>query len=524
MQRMTGIDPMFVYSDTPETPMEIAYACVFDPASTAEGYRFEDVVAVLESRMPALTPFRRRLMTVPLGLDHPRWVDDPDFDLSNHLHRVAVPAPGGSEEFAAMVARVMGRPLQPAQPPWEMHVVEGLAGGTIGLIAKMHHSVIDGVAGAALLAQLLDLTPEGSAVTRPCPPWMPPRLPTQGQLVSDALPSMVRSPVRAVRAARELGRTAVRLARCALDDRTGPVSIPLGAPPVFEAPVNARRDVCFAVLDIHEARRLKERFGSTVNDVVLAVCSGALRTHLTAHDRDADSPLVAVVPVSVRAENESEAPGNHLSAMFVTLSNDRKTPLERLRTVTEASASCKGQERAVGYGPMATRLADAVPPAVAKPLVQLGVRSGILRKFRAGNLMISNVPGPDFPLFFAGMELRAVYPLGPVIDGVALNITVQSYLDSLFVGINASAAVVPDLPGLARAMEEELTLLSKMAAGAGAGAVTGTVTGAAAGNGGARSAPTRHRRQPAAHHGASAPVGTEVRSDGAPGSDASSLG
>jgi diacylglycerol O-acyltransferase len=472
MQRMTGIDPMFVYSDTPETPMEIAYACVFDPASTAEGYRFEDVVAVLESRMPALTPFRRRLMTVPLGLDHPRWVDDPDFDLGNHLHRVAVPAPGGSEEFAAMVARVMGRPLQPAQPPWEMHVVEGLAGGTIGLIAKMHHSVIDGVAGAALLAQLLDLTPEGSAVTRPCPPWMPPRLPTQGQLVSDALPSMVRSPVR------------------------------------------ARREVCFAALDIHEARRLKERFGSTVNDVVLAVCSGALRTHLAAHDCDADNPLVAVVPVSVRAENESEAPGNHLSAMFVTLSNDRKTPLERLRTVTEASASCKGQERAVGYGPMATRLAEAVPPAVAKPLVQLGVRSGILRKFRAGNLMISNVPGPDFPLFFAGMELRAVYPLGPVIDGVALNITVQSYLDSLFVGINASATVVPDLPGLALAMEEELTLLSKMAAGTGTG--TGT--------GGARSAPTRHRRQPAAHHGASAPVGTEVRSDGAPGSDASSPG
>ena len=153
--------------------------------------------------------------------------------------------------------------------------------------------------------------------------------------------------------------------------------------------------------------------------------------------------------------------------MFVPLANDRQTPLERLRTVTAASDSCKGQERAVGYGAMATLLADAIPPALARPAIQLGVRSGILRRVRAGNLMVSNVPGPDFPLYFAGMELRAVHPLGPVVDGVALNITVQSYRESLFVGINACATAVPDLPGLARAMEGELSLLRRMAVGAG---------------------------------------------------------
>ncbi len=168
MQRMTGIDPMFIYSDTPDTPMEIAYACVFDPSSLPEDYTFEHVTAVLETRMPTLQPFRRRFMTVPLGLDHPRWVDDPEFDLHNHLHRVALPAPGGDAEFRAKVADVMSRPLLPQQPPWEMHVVEGMAGGMVGLIAKVHHSVIDGVAGAELLAKLLDLTAEGSAVTEPC--------------------------------------------------------------------------------------------------------------------------------------------------------------------------------------------------------------------------------------------------------------------------------------------------------------------------------------------------------------------
>jgi WS/DGAT/MGAT family acyltransferase len=465
MQRMSGIDPMFIYSDTPETPMEVAYACVFDPGSAEGGYSFERIEGVLAERMPTLTPFRRRLMAVPLGLDHPRWVDDPEFDLANHLHRAALPEPGGEEEFTEMVAEVMGRPLQPDQPPWEMHVIEGLAGDMVGLIAKVHHSVIDGVAGAQLLAQLLDLTPDGRAVTETCPPWIPPRLPSHTELVTDALPSFVTSPLRALRAVREVGRTAVRLVRCVADEATGPVSIPLGAPTTFETPVGPRRAVAFAHLDLGEVRALKERFGATINDIVLAVCSGALRAHLAEHDCETESPLVAVIPVSVRGDEQTDSLGNRLSAMFVPLSNDRQTPLERLRTVAATSASCKGQERAVGYGTMASLLSDAIPPALARPLIQLGVRSGIMRRLRPGNLMISNVPGPDFPLYFAGMKLRALHPLGPVVDGVALNITVQSYQDSLFVGINACATAVPDLPGLARSMTEELTLLHKMAQG-----------------------------------------------------------
>ena len=464
MQRMTGIDPMFVYSDTPHTPMEIAYVCVFDPSTAADAYSFARVRAVVETRLPVVPPFRRRLMTVPLGLDSPRWVDDPEFDLTNHLYRAALPPPGGPEEFTALVAEVMGRPLQPGQPPWEMHVIEGLAGGRVGLIAKVHHSLIDGVAGAELLARFLDVTSEGSALVKSCSPWVPPRLPSHTKLVTDALPSMLQSPFRALRAAREMSRTSVRLARRALDKATGPVSIPLGAPPIFESPVSARRAVAFAELDLGKVRALKERYGSTVNDVVLAVCSGALRAHLVAHGHEVDSPLVAVVPVSVRQEEHSDDSGNLLSAMFVPLANDQQTPLERLRTVTAASSSAKGQERAVGYGPVANLVAEAIPPVLAKPMIQLGVRSGIMRKLRPGNLMVSNVPGPSFPLYFAGMELSELYPLGPVVEGVAVNVTVQSYRDSLFVGINASATTLEDLPDLTRAMVDELTLLSRMAA------------------------------------------------------------
>jgi diacylglycerol O-acyltransferase len=465
MQRMTGIDPMFIYSDTPHTPMEVAYACVFDPSTAEEGYSFERVRDVLSERLPDLLPFRRRLMTVPLGLDHPRWVDDPDFDLGNHLFRVALPEPGGPAQFTEMVAKVMSRSLVADQPPWEMHVIEGLADGRVGLIAKVHHSVVDGVAGAALMAQLLDLNPEGRSVVEDCTPWIPARLPSQARLVADALPNVFTRPIRTWRAVREIGRTAVRMARCATSDTNGPVTIPVGAPRLFETPPGPRRDITFAEMDMREVRALKERFGATVNDVVLGVCSGALRSHLMKHDHDVDSPLVAIVPVSVRETGTQDDGGNRLSAMFVPLSNDCQTPLERLRRVKASSWAGKRQERAVGYGPMASLVTEAMPPALARPVVQFGVRAGVVRRLRAGNLMISNVPGPNFPLYFAGMQMEAVYPLGPVVDGVALNVTVQTYQESLFVGINAGLGAVPDLPGLARAMVDELALLNRMARG-----------------------------------------------------------
>ena len=249
MQRLSGIDPMFIYSDTPETPMEIAYACVFDPDTAEGGYTFERVRDVLLDRIPGLRPFRRRLVTVPFGLDHPRWVDDPDFDLSNHLFRVALPAPGGHEQFTDMVAKVMSRPLQPDQPPWEMHVIEDLADGRVGLIAKVHHSVVDGVAGAALMAELLDLTPEGRSAhralhargSRPAcprrPAWSPRRCPT-----SSPVPSGPGAPP-----ARSAGPR-VRMARCAVNDDNGPLSIPLGAPKLFDQALSPRRDVCFTRL------------------------------------------------------------------------------------------------------------------------------------------------------------------------------------------------------------------------------------------------------------------------------------
>jgi WS/DGAT/MGAT family acyltransferase len=272
----------------------------------------------------------------------------------------------------------------------------------------------------------------------------------------------------------------------------------LGAPSTFETPVGGSRSVAFAQLSLREVWALKEQFGVTLNDVVLAICSGALRTHLATHDEEVDSPLVAVVPISVRGQSRDDDLGNRLSAMFVPLANDLAKPLQRLRVIASTSACAKAQEKAVGYGPMASAVAEAVPPALAKPVIRLGIQFGALRRLRAGNLMISNVPGPNFSLYFAGMRMLAAYPLGPVVDGVALNITVQTYGEAVFVGINACATAVPDLPALATAIEAELGQLTEAAAREKAAASRAASAAVHPSRGSRRGSPSPGRRSPVA--------------------------
>jgi len=264
-----------------------------------------------------------------------------------------------------------------------------------------------------------------------------------------------------IRAAREVALTSLRLVRHAVDRDTGAISIPIGAPAEFGAQVTGRRDVFFTELNLSEVMELKNRLRVSLNDVVLTVCSGALRSYLSEHGHETVNSLVAVVPVSVRDVSELDSMGNRLSAMFVSLASDREEPLERLGAVANACASAKAQERAVGYGAMASAVSDAFPSLLAGPVLRLSSRLGAVRRLRPGNVVISNIPGPSFPLFFAGMRMEAVYPIGPVIDGVALNITVQSYLDSLFVGLNACPAAVPDVDALADSVPGELSQLIK---------------------------------------------------------------
>ncbi|HEY2214164.1 MAG TPA: wax ester/triacylglycerol synthase family O-acyltransferase [Acidimicrobiales bacterium] len=456
VQRMYGIDPMFIYSETAESPMEVAFTCVFDPATAPDGYSFENVRQRVAQRLPHVPLLRRKLVPVPLGLDHPRWVDDPDFDLDNHLHRTRLADNSGRLGLSDLTAEIMSNSLSPGQPPWELHVVEGLDEGRVAVIAKMHHSAIDGVSGTRIMAQLLDVTPLAETPTIPAPTWNPSPAPSAIRMLSDSLPNLLSSPTRYVRAAREIGKATVRLARHALKEGTASLSVPLGAPSHFDSPMKSSRSVAFIELPLSEVRQLKEQAGVTLNDVVLAACSGALRNYLGGHASSCVDPLVAVVPVSVRALNEGDAMGNRLSAMFVGLASNRPEPLDRLHGVAESCRSAKAQEQAVGYADLVTALSEAVPPPLARAIFRLGARAGAVRRLRPGNLVVSNVPGPKFPLYFAGMRMLGVYPIGPVIDGVALNITVQNYLDSLFVGLNACPAAVSDIDELATLVGREL--------------------------------------------------------------------
>ena len=464
MRRLSGLDPMFFYLETPTAHMQVAYVCILDPSTAPEGYSFAGVRAHLEQRLHLLPPFRRRLVEVPLGLDHPRWVEDPDFDLDHHLHRVVIASPGGESELAEFTAAVLSRPLDRSRPPWEMYVIEGLQGGLAASLTRVHHAAIDGVSGEELVVNLLDLAPEPTVVDPPDPPWKPERVPCDLKLVGDALVELCRRPAATTRAAWRTARAGENLLGHARRAGFSAVSLPLAAPRTsLGVPLGPERRVAFAQVSLDEVKSVKGAFDVTVNDVVLAMCSGALRHHLAALDDQPETSAVAIVPVSVRAEHERGTMGNRLSAMFVSLASALDDPVQRLRTIGHATQAAKAQEHAAGLDAVGSAWIEAAVPALIAPAIRLGSRLGVVRRVRPGNVIISNIVGPPDALYFAGARLVAAYPMGPIIDGIGLNITVQSYLGSLYFGLMASPNTVPDVWNLAHGLTDALHELVKAA-------------------------------------------------------------
>src|SRR5579871_3724065 len=346
MQRLTGLDATFLYMETAHNLMHVASVCVFDPSTVPGGYSFDKVRALVEERLPLLPPFRRRLAEIPFQLHHPLWIEDPDFDLDYHVRRAALPSPGGAEELAAFASEVMSRPLDRDRPLWEMYVIEGLADGRIAAVTKTHHAAIDGVSGAELTVNLLDLTAE------PAPPpendpWKADRVPTDIELVGFALQSLARQPLAGVKAFRRTLEMVLTLRR---RNRQPDVVPPPGffdAPKTFiNQPITPHRKVGFSEVQLEEIKQVKHLAGATVNDVVLAVCAGALRRYLAYRDEAPDGSLVALVPVSVRTDDQRGTMGNKVSGMLVSLATTIEDPIERLHAITEATRSAKDQDKA----------------------------------------------------------------------------------------------------------------------------------------------------------------------------------
>jgi len=447
MERLTGLDAFFLYMETPTQPLNVCCVLELDTSTMPGGYTYGRFRAALAKHVKALPEFRMKLADTQLNLDHPVWVDDENFQLRRHLQRVGVPAPGGRSELAEICGYIAGLPLDRDRPLWEMWVLEGGArSDTVAVMLKVHHAVVDGVAGANLLAQLCSLDPDA-----PAP--QPVRGAGGGNPLQIAASGLIGFAMRPLRLATVLPATILTLAQTVLRARQGrTMAAPFSAPPTpFNGTVSRYRNIAFTQLDMRDVKRVKDRFGVTINDVVVALCAGVLRRFLLERGELPDNPLVATVPVSVH--DKSDRPGrNHTTWMFCRVESQISDPAERIRKTASGNTAAKDHTAAMG-------------PTLLHDWTQLGgptmfgTAMRILPRIPHSpvyNLILSNVPGPRAQLYFLGCKVDTMYPLGPIIGGAGLNITVMSFNGDLGVGIIACPDLLPDLWDIADAFPDAL--------------------------------------------------------------------
>jgi diacylglycerol O-acyltransferase / wax synthase len=478
MQRLTGLDATFLYSETPSQHMHVSMVGVFDTSTMTGGYSFERVRDLIESRLPRIPMFRRRLIEVPFRLHHPVLVEDPEFDLDFHVRRMAVPAPGSMRELTELAGDFLSRPLDRSRPLWEMWVVEGLRDGRIGVLAKVHHSMIDGVTGAELMVHLFDLEPEPSAAAdqdgETADDRRPEHIPNDLELVAYAARSLARQPGRLARTIPATVRSVVNIVSRRRGGASG-MATPFSAPRTpWNGAITPHRVVAVGTLSLDDVKAVKNHFGTTVNDVVLALCSGALRRYLISHGTKVDTPLVSVVPISVRAEEAAtggdatdglaaDAGANQVSAMFVSLATELEDPAERLRAIARLTRGAKDEHNALGAAVLMNWAEFAAPGVFARAMRLYSSMNLADRHRPIHNVIISNVPGPPFPLYLAGSRLEVLAPLGPIMEGAGLNITVMSYIDRIDVGLISCRELIPDIWALADDFSASMEELKKAA-------------------------------------------------------------
>lgn len=458
MRQLTSLDAQFLALEDGRALGHVGGLAIYE-AETVDGGRLdvERVRAMMVERLHLLPPFRWRLVEVPFGLDHPYWIEDEDFDLEFHVRELALPAPGNTLQLAEQTARIFSRPLDRAHPLWELYVISGLEDGSVAMLTKIHHSAVDGVSGAEILSVLLDFDPNGREIPEPDERREVERQPGELEMLGRGLTGMWRQPIRAIRAAprtlpnldsvptmrtipgvKTIAGASRRIARAL--PRQGPKTVlegrSLSAPHTrFQDRISAHRRFAFGSLSLSEVKEIKNRFDCTVNDVVMAVCTSALRSWLIEHDELPDEPLISLVPVSVRTPEQIGTYGNRVSVMIVPLPSNLADPLDRLRRMNQTMRSAKEQHQALP----ASLLGDAnhfIPPALFAQAARVTSRVTMLRGIEAPvNVTISNVPGSPMPLYCAGAKQRGTFPISAIIDGVGLNITVFSYQDSLDFGI-----------------------------------------------------------------------------------------
>ncbi|MGH2857648.1 MAG: WS/DGAT/MGAT family O-acyltransferase [Solirubrobacteraceae bacterium] len=441
--RLTGLDSSFLHLERDAAHMHVAACMIFDGSPPS----YDEMAAHVAGRLHLVPRYRQRLAFVPLGQGRPVWVDDPHFNVGFHLRHTALPSPGGEPELRRMAGRVFSQALDRSRPLWELWLVEGLAGGRFALLSKTHHALVDGISGVEIATVLFDSSPAPDQTAAPDHEWVPRPVPTGAQLLAGALLERATVPgeiVRGVRATlRGPRRVGARLAR-ALGGVGAVARVGLRAP---ESALNVRigphRRFTWVRDDLARFKAIKDARGTTVNDVVLACVAGALGSYLKDHGEvTPDTVLRAMVPMSVRLELERGALGNRVAAMWAPLPIGMPDPLARLEEIRHSMAGVKESGQVVGAGVL-TELTGFAPATILAQAARLQARQ------RLFNVVVTNVPGPQQPLFVLGRRLDTICPMVPLAANQALGVAVISYDGQLTFGLNADYDALPDLEALA---------------------------------------------------------------------------
>lgn len=467
MKQLTGVDLSFLLMETPNSYGHVNGLSIYERPSE-DFDPFTTVRERLGIMVGHLEPLRRKVVEVPLELDRPYWVEDADFDLDYHVRHIGLAPPGAADQLAEQVARIVGRKMDRSRPLWEAYVIEGLADGRWALLQKTHHATIDGAAGVIMLRMFTDLTPDAVYGYEPIE-WQGEEPPSNAEMLQRATRNLVMNPVRGARLSLGIVRDVADsagihgvsdLASKARDGlatvarRTNPAeeAAPRASLPLTPAPttpwnksITGHRRFAMRSASLSNLKVLKEATGGTLNDVVMAICTGALREYLLEHDALPDEPLRAMVPVSIRTGKEEDPWTNRVSSIVAELPTTCDDPLERVMLCREAMTVAKRQFDLVPAEALA-EATDYTSPVVAASAIRLVARSKISDRVNTPiNVVISNVPGPRDPLYFAGAKLDAYIPVSTISENVGLNITVHSYEDRLDFGLISDRDLVPDL-------------------------------------------------------------------------------
>ncbi|MEO8092347.1 MAG: wax ester/triacylglycerol synthase family O-acyltransferase [bacterium] len=454
--RLSGLDSSFLHLERGSAHMHVASTTLFEgPAPD-----YDELREHIASRLHLVPRFRQKLRFVPFGQGRPKWVDDPQFNLGYHIRHTALPKPGSEEQLRTLAARIFSQRLDRSKPVWEMWLVDGVAKGRFAIVTKTHHCLVDGVSGVDITTVLFDTQAEPTPVSD-ARPWVPRPEPSRAELLAEAMLERATTPAEMVRGARAMFRAPRQAAAVAFDAleaagafaRTG-VSAPASR---FNVPIGPYRRFATVTADLDRFKAIKNALGGTVNDVVLTVVAGALGRYLRSRGQATqDLELRALVPISVRAGDERGALGNRVSSFMAPLPVWAEDPLERLRRVSESMGDLKESKQAVG-ATMMTQLTDFAPPTIAGQAARLQPAQ------RFFNLVVTNVPGPQFPLYLMGRRLLAIYPMVPLARRQAVCFGIMSYDGQVNFGITGDYDAMADLDSLAGDLEASIDGLAKAA-------------------------------------------------------------